>query len=215
MMQDIHPILYSFRRCPYAMRARMALYYAGIKWEHREILLKDKPPCMLEYSPKGSVPVMVVPSGQVIDESLDIVLWALEQNDPDGWLPDQHRDDIFTLIERNDGSFKRALDRYKYPNRYPDEDCSGARDECLKVLDDLNKRIENNGHLSGDKTTIADIAIFPFIRQCAHVDRDWFYAIPMPKLQDWLRKHLESALFERVMTKHPIWSTDSEKTYVN
>ncbi len=215
MNKHIHPILYSFRRCPYAMRARMALLYAGIKWEHREIILRDKPAHMLEISPKGSVPVLLLPSGRVIDESLDIMLWALEQNDPDRWLPDQHRDDTFNLIERNDGAFKRSLDRYKYPNRHPDEDCSGARETCENIINDLNKRIENNGHLSGEQTSLSDIAIFPFIRQFAHVDRDWFFAQETPHIQRWLTKHLESDLFKGIMPKHPLWTPDSKKTYVN
>lgn len=193
----------------------MALLYAGIKWEHREIILRDKPAHMLEISPKGSVPVLLLPSGRVIDESLDIMLWALEQSDPNRWLPDQHRDDTFNLIERNDGAFKRSLDRYKYPNRHPDEDCSGARETCENIINDLNKRIENNGHLSGEQTSLSDIAIFPFIRQFAHVDRDWFFAQETPHIQRWLTKHLESDLFKRIMPKHPLWAPDSEKTYVN
>tara|TARA_R110001592_G_scaffold20926_20_gene84827 strand:+ start:45365 stop:45961 length:597 start_codon:yes stop_codon:yes gene_type:complete len=196
------------------MRARMALVYAGITWEHREIALRDKPAHMLDISPKGSVPVLQLTSGRVIDESLDIMLWALEHNDPERWLPDQHRHDAFALIERNDAAFKQALDRYKYPNRYPDEDCSGARDVGVKILNDLDQRIAQNGALSGTETTIADIAIFPFIRQFAHVEKDWFYALPMPHLQACLQKHLESALFKAIMKKYPIWTPESAKTYI-
>ncbi len=207
-------ILYSFRRCPYAMRARMGLYSAKIPHEHREIILKDKPVEMLDASPKGTVPVLITKDGKVIDESLDIILWALSQNDPEQWIKENLRDDIFDLIKRNDGPFKRALDRYKYPNRYPDEDCTNAREDGLKILEDLNKRIETNSALSGNKTTLADIAIFPFIRQFAHVDRDWFYALPLPHLQKWLQKHLTSELFTKTMIKYGKWAPESAPTYI-
>ena len=188
------------------MRARMALHYAGIEWEHREIELKNKPAQMLEISPKGTVPVLLLENNQVIDESLDIMLWALSQNDPERWLPDLHRDDIFNLIEQNDTIFKPALDRYKYPNRYPDEDCSNARDDGLKILEELNRRIANNGALSGNKNTLADYTIFPFIRQFAHVDKDWFNDQPIPDLRKWFNTHINSKLFTAIMEKHPIYT---------
>lgn len=207
-MNNVQSILYSFRRCPYAMRARMGLVGADISYEHREIILRDKPAHMLKVSPKGTVPVLSLPNGRVIDESLDIMLWALEQNDQHRWL-DGARIDMFNLIERNDTIFKALLDRYKYPNRYPDEDCTNARDDTAKILFDLDQRIKVNGSLSGEQTTIADIAIFPFIRQFAHVDRDWFYAQPYPHLHKWLTKHLESALFTTTMEKHKIWAKDT------
>lgn len=183
----------------------MALYYAGVQCELREIVLRDKPLHMLDISPKGTVPVLLLPTGQVIDESLDIMQWALSEDDPDRWLPYLHRSDIYTLIERNDGAFKAALDRYKYPNRFPDEDCSGARDKGLKILEDLNARVAANGALSGENMTLADIAIFPFIRQFANVDRDWFDALPMLPLQAWLTTHCESDLFAAVMEKYAPW----------
>lgn len=200
-----HPILYSFRRCPYAMRARMALYQAQIVHEHREIVLRNKPPQMLAVSPKGTIPVLITSQGKVIDESLDIMLWALSQNDPDGWIPDLHRADIYELIERNDGAFKRALDRYKYPNRFPDEDCSNARADGIKILNDLELRIKHNGALSGAKTTLADIAIFPFIRQFAHVDKDFFYRSELKNLQNWLIYNTNCMLFKKAMTKRDEW----------
>ncbi len=198
-------ILYSFRRCPYAMRARMGLFQAGIPIEIREIILRDKPAHMLEISPKGTVPVLLLDDGMVIDESLDIMKWALGQNDSDGWL-DGNSDE---LIEHNDTIFKRALDRYKYPNRYPDEDCSNAREEGLAILKDLNKRIAQNGYLTRDKIALADIAIFPFIRQFAHVDRAWFYAQDLPALQSWLKAHLDSQLFKDIMQKYEPWRESS------
>lgn len=201
-----HLILYSFRRCPYAMRARMALNRAGIRYEHREIVLRDKPAHMLEISPKGTIPVLyILKTGQVIDESLDIMLWALSRRDPDRWDPDMHRSDVYALVKRNDEVFKKSLDRYKYPSRYPNEDCSDAREKGLKFLQELEQRIAVNGALSGEKTTIADIAIFPFVRQFAHVDREWFYDLPLPALQGWLKSHLESALFEKIMQKYEPW----------
>jgi len=189
------PILYSFRRCPYAMRARLALSYAGIKWEHREILLKDKPQEMLDASPKGTVPVLVLPDGDVIDESLDVMNWALEQSDPDGWLNDYDME----LIRQNDGPFKKALDRYKYPNRYPDEDCSGAFDECLEFLEKLDAYITNT-------TTLTDMAIFPFIRQFSKVEPRVFQELPYSHIQTWLDAHLDSDLFQSIMEKYPIWN---------
>ncbi len=195
------------------MRARMGLFGADIEYEHREIILRDKPAHMLEISPKGTVPVLLLPTGQVIDESLDIMQWALSQNDPCKWLPDMHRHDIYSLIGRNDEVFKTYLDRYKYPNRYPDEpdDTLGthARDNAYSILNDLDQRIANNGALSGDTTSLADIAIFPFIRQFAHVDRDWFYSSPQKNLQKWLQKHLQSTLFSAIMQKHKLWQSDS------
>ena len=190
------------------MRARMGLVGADISYEHREIILRDKPAHMLKVSPKGTVPVLSLPNGRVIDESLDIMLWALEQNDQHRWL-DGARIDMFNLIERNDTIFKALLDRYKYPNRYPDEDCTNARDDTAKILFDLDQRIKVNGSLSGEQTTIADIAIFPFIRQFAHVDRDWFYAQSYPHLHKWLVEHLESALFVTTIEKHKIWAKNN------
>jgi glutathione S-transferase len=200
------PILYSFRRCPYAMRARMALFQSGTKLELREIVLRDKPEHMLEISPKGTVPVLQVSETKVIDESFDIMLWALNQNDPDDWLAGHDA----ALIAQNDEEFKAALDRYKYPNRYPDEDCSSARDDGEEFLKLLEARLQNAPYLCGDKKSLADIAIFPFIRQFANVDRDWFYALPYPALQAWLKSHLESDLFIAIMEKYKPWKEAGE-----
>lgn len=195
------PILYSFRRCPYAMRARLALYYAGIKLELREIVLRDKPAHMVKISPKATVPVLQLPNGKVIDESLDIMHYALTQNDPDDWLANKDSD----LIEKNDGAFKNALDRYKYPNRLPDEDCSDARHTCEAFFIELNDRLSHQKYLCADKITLPDMAIFPFIRQCANVDRRWFDALPYSALQRWLKDRLESELFAAIMMKYKPW----------
>ncbi len=193
---DTTPILYSFRRCPYAMRARLALKYSSIEVEHREIILKDKPKEMLEVSPKGTVPVLVLSDGTVIEESLDIMMWALKQNDPDSWLDGYNQD----LIKQNDTDFKHNLDRYKYPDRYPDEDCSNAFEECLKFLNSLENYLSE-----GNKQNLTDMAIFPFVRQFSFVDPDMSECLTFPKLQSWLSKHLESDLFKEIMTKHPLW----------
>lgn len=198
-------ILYSFRRCPYAMRSRMSLYKAGFIVELREIELKNKPEQMLEASPKGTVPILVLPDGSIIDESLDIMEWALGRNDPDGWLNADKTETRF-LTDQNDNKFKQALDRYKYPERYPNEDCAGARKVCAEVLNDLNNRLKKHQQLLNNNIAMADIALFPFIRQCASVDTDWFNNLPMPHLQKWLQEHIESTTFRTIMTKFRVWS---------
>jgi len=204
-------ILYSFRRCPYAMRSRMSLYKAGFIVELREIELKNKPEPMLKASPKGTVPVLVLPDGTIIDESLDIMKWALGKNDPDGWLNADEAEMKF-LIERNDNKFKQALDHYKYPGRYPDKDCTGARDVCAEILIDLNNRLKKHQQILSNNIAMADIALFPFIRQCAFVDKEWFNNLPVPHLQKWLQEHLESILFKAIMMKFKIWSQGDQST---
>jgi glutathione S-transferase len=204
-------ILYSFRRCPYAMRGRMSLYKAGFIVELREIELKNKPEQMLEASPKGTVPVLVLPDGTIIDESLDIMEWALGKNDPDGWL-NADKAEMKFLIERNDNKFKQALDRYKYPIRYPNEDCTGAREVCAKILNDLNNRLKKHQQILNNNIAMADIALFPFIRQCAFVDKVWFNNLPVPHLQKWLQEHLDSTLFKAIMMKFKVWSQGDQST---
>ena len=201
-------ILYSFRRCPYAMRARLALYYAGIEHEHREVVLKDKPAHMLEISPKGTVPVLIVSDGQVIEESIDIMRYALAQNDPDGWLNDA--DCTRDLIEYNDHEFKRQLDRSKYPNRYPDEDTRHAKQQAMIFIDRLNDCLANKSFLSGEKIGITDMAIFPFIRQFANIDYAWFETQSVNSLRVWLNKNLESDLFKAIMTKYTQWNVNDD-----
>ena len=196
------PILYSYRRCPYAMRARMALSYAGIPVEIREISLKQKPAHMLQVSPKGTVPVLVLPDGQVIEQSLEIMHWALQQHDADGWLSadPQH---AALLIAENDGAFKQHLDRYKYAIRFPEYSAEHYRAQGALFLAKLEQRLQQSAFLLGDAISLADIAIFPFIRQFAAVDHDWFESTGYIKLQSWLQHLVESALFERVMVKYP------------
>ena len=205
--------LYTFRRCPYAMRGRMGLSIAGVPVQVREVVLRDKPAEMLEASPKGTVPVLLTSSGDIVDESLDVMRWALAQNDPEGWL-DADPDTTHELIARNDGPFKRALDRYKYPNRYSDEDLvpGAARASGLEILQDLDARITaQGGQLVRAERSLADIAIFPFIRQFAHTDMDWFNAQDLPALQAWLEGHKQSSLFKGVMKKYAQWSPGADE----
>lgn len=194
------PILYSFRRCPYAMRARLGLWVSGCCVELREVKLSNKPDALLEASPKATVPVMVLADGRVVDESEDIMRWALAQGDPEGWL---ERDDG-ELIARNDGPFKRDLDRYKYPERH-DSDALLHREAGMAFLAELDGRLADGGQLSGAKRGMADMAIMPFVRQFANVDRDWFDGLELPHLQKWLAAHLASDLFEAIMIRPAPW----------
>lgn len=198
------PILYSYRRCPYAMRARLALQYAGIKVEVREISLRDKPSHMLAISPKATVPVLWLPDDKVIDESLDIIYWALSQNDEDGWLK-VDLNATKQLIQENDTRFKSALDAYKYPERYPEKTQAAHRVNGELFLQALEILLEKNAGLFGRLPTLADIAIFPFVRQFKGVDSNWFNAAPYPKLNKWLMTLIESDLFVSIMQKHPTY----------
>ena len=191
------PVLYTFRRCPYAMRARMAIAVSGVEIELREVLLRDKPAEMLAVSPKGTVPVLVLPGGEVIDESLDIMRWALERNDPEGWLA--HVD--AELIAANDGPFKTALDRYKYPHLYGLANGLEYRSEGARYLSALDTRLQIDAYLCGATVGFTDIAIFPFVRQFAATDRAWFDAQDWLALGDWLTGLVGSELFELVMRK--------------
>jgi glutathione S-transferase len=199
------PILYSYRRCPYAMRARMALSYAGIAIEIREISLKQKPAHMLQVSPKGTVPVLVLPDPQIIDQSLEIMQWALQQRDADGWLSaDPHHAAL--LITENDGSFKQHLDRYKYADRFPQYSAADYRQQGELFLAKLELHLQQTSFLLSNKISLADIAIFPFIRQFAAVDNSWFESSDYIKLKSWLQRMVESALFQGVMVKYPTFN---------
>jgi glutathione S-transferase len=214
-MNTALPILYSFRRCPYAMRARLSIRYSGIAVELREIVLRDKPVSMLDYSPKGEVPVLVLADGTVLEESLDIIHWALLKNDPEHWLPadtDLLRQAML-LIEENVGRFKHNLDRYKYPERYPDEQGPDYRAGGEVFLQKLEQRLNQYHYLLGKHISIADIAIMPFIRQFAHTDKAWFDQAPYPQLQKWLAGILESELFLSVMDKYPVWKQNDVPIY--
>jgi glutathione S-transferase len=203
------PILYSFRRCPYAMRARLAVAVSGVQVELREVVLRDKPPELVEASAKTTVPVLVLPDGEVIDESLDIMRWALGRNNPENWLSGDATD----LIAQNDGPFKAALDRYKYPHRYGLDCGAPHRDHGLTILTQLNVQLSETGFLSGEKGGIADFAIFPFIRQFAATDQAWFDAQPLPHLHRWLEHHLSSELFASIMHRYPQWKAGDAPTH--
>lgn len=195
------PILYSFRRCPYAMRARMALWAAGIAVELREVKLAAKPPELLAASPKGTVPVLVLADGTVIDQSLDIMRWALAQNDPEGWLAG----DDAGLIAANDGPFKHHLDRAKYPGRYDEDGVTDHRAVALALLAPLEARLADTPFLTGEKRALTDIALLPFIRQFAAIEPEWFTAQPLPRLQEWLEGLLATDLFAAIMRKFAPW----------
>lgn len=204
-----HTILYSFRRCPYAMRARIAIAQSGLQVELREVVLSDKPQSLLELSPKATVPVLITVDNKIIDESLDIMLWALQQSDPDNWLNTINH----TLLNNNDGPFKQWLDRYKYADRYPEHTQQFYRQQGEQTLAILEQLLTDSTFLSGDTVTLTDIAIFPFIRQFVAVEQDWFEYAPYPKIRLWLDYFLTSKLFKLTMYKYSPWHpSDKEQS---
>jgi len=204
-----HPILYSFRRCPYAMRARLAILISGLQVELREIELKNKPLEMLTVSPKGTVPVLIPQQNNVIDESIDIMLWALKQTDPEHWLPtENHQAQTNAYIKENDCEFKHYLDRYKYADRHPEHPEVYYRQQGEKTLAKLEQALSQHPYLLGEKKSLADMALLPFIRQFASVDKAWFDQAPYPNLRAWLHTFLESDLFKNSMIKRKPWQAD-------
>ena len=200
-----YPRLYSFRRCPYAMRARLGLLFAGRQVELREITLKNKPPQLLAISPKGTVPVLQLLDGTVIEESREIMIWALEQQDPQGLLHDAALHEANALIDKNDNEFKHWLDRYKYADRHLEMSQTEYRQRGEVFLQFLEELLTKNTYLLGRGITLADIGIMPFVRQFAHVNRDVFYNLPYPNLQRWLQDWLQHPLFLQAMTKFQPW----------
>ena len=209
-----HPVLYSYRRCPYAMRARMAIMASGMQVEQREIVFWNKPSEMLDASPKSTVPVLILPDGQVIDESRDIMLWALTQSDALDWLPAKTEDDyaeMMALIDYCDGDFKTNLDLYKYAERFPEAlpEVYRARGEVFikRLESQLSKNRVNDSLavLFKGKVGLVDVALFPFVRQFAHVDKVWFEDSKYPAIQAWLSYFLESDIFKSVMKNRPVW----------
>lgn len=198
------PILYSYRRCPYAMRARLAINIADIAVELREISLRHKPVQLLQISPKATVPVLQLPTGIVIEQSLDIMFWALRQFDPQDWL-DADFGKMQALITENDTHFKQALDRYKYPERFPPLTQTHYRKQGEVFLQRLESLLSQHNYLLKESASLADMAIFPFVRQFAAVDLAWFESSKYPKLQNWLNGLLGSTLFERAMLKQPTY----------
>ena len=198
------------------MRARLGIYYAGIKVEIREVVLRDKPSSMLGYSPKGTVPVIVLSKGEVIDESIDIVRWALSHSDPQKLLPapnSPQRQRADQLIEQNDFEFKSFLDRYKYADRYPEFPAEYYREQGEDFVKKLEQLLLHNRYLLGNKLSIADIAIAPFIRQFANVNRTWFDNTPYPHLQNWLTSIIGSQAFEDIFSKYPQWCPEDQPRY--
>ena len=207
------PVLYSFRRCPYAMRARMALKVSGTSVRLREILLRDKPDEMVAISEKGTVPVLQLDDGTVIDESLAVMRWSLANADPEAWLAPHTGtiDEMLALIDENDGDFKHHLDRYKYSTRYEEPDKLGHRDAGEKFLRKLDGRLQSSSFLFGEKRSLADIAIFPFVRQFRIADMAWFDGQDFKSLQKWLAVLMSSSLFEEVMEKYVPWKQSGEE----
>jgi glutathione S-transferase len=202
----MRPLLYTYRRCPYAMRARMALIVSGIAFDAYEISLREKPAEMVAASPKGTVPVLVLPNGQVIEESLHIMRWAFEchdeRNEPASWWSKAQTPENQALIALNDGAFKHQLDRYKYPERYNPSERDIQRDQAASgLLQQLEQRLKLAPYLGGDTSCATDLAIFPFVRQFRAVDEQWFDAQAFPKVQRWLHDWLQSELFDACMKK--------------
>ena len=196
------PILYTFRRCPYAIRARLALKVSGVELEMHEVSLRAKPQELLDCSPKGTVPVLQLADGTVIEQSLDIMRWALARHDPQAWLgPHGLAEQDSALIARNDGQFKQDLDRYKYAERFPQQPATHYRQQAETFLAELESRLAAAPWLGGQRPGLADFAIFPFIRQFAGVESDWFQQSPYRHLMRWLDRLLVSPLFVAVMQK--------------
>lgn len=201
------PVLYSFRRCPYAIRARLAINVSNTKVELREIKLSDKPKELTACSPKGTVPVLQLTDGTIIDESKDIMLWALKENDPNNWLVSGtiEKQETNRLIDINDNEFKQYLDHYKYADRFPEQTMEYYRQQGEVFLQSLEKKLNETKYLISDTISLADMAIFPFIRQFAYVDKDWFDQTDYKKLQAWLNYFLNTSIFKKTMEKQPVW----------
>jgi len=187
------------------MRARLAIAYAQQRVQIREIELRNKPEALIIASPKATVPVLVLENGPIIDESIDIMRWALRQHDPEHWLRDDWLQSTEVLIHRNDGEFKHYLDRYKYPDRYPEFSSLYYRQQAEKFLTELEQCLQLNAYLCGEHFSLADAAILPFIRQFAAVDGDWFASAPYAAVRGWLQQFVDSQRFIKVMSKYQAW----------
>ena len=208
----VHRILYSFRRCPYAIRARMFLSYMEVSVELREVLLNERPQSLYKISSKGTVPVLLLKDGKVLDESLDIMRWAIKQGEQK--LYEDKLNEQNQLIKYNDTKFKYWLDKYKYHVRYLEHSREYYQRKCSKTLAEYDMRLRENAYLMGDRIRLADIAIFPFIRQCANVDQNWFNN-KYPNLNQWLEIWKQSRLFKSVMMKYNQWRLGDELLIVN
>jgi glutathione S-transferase len=208
-MNEPLPILYSFRRCPYAMRARLAILKSGYRVILREVRLQEKPPSLLSASKKGTVPILVLNNETILEESLEIMNWALRQNDPDQWLDEMGLE----LISENDSSFKKNLDLYKYFDRHPEHPQLYYREQAEVFIQKLEQHLSTHAFLSGEKMRFLDVAIFPFIRQFAAIDRIWFNSSQYTHVRLWLETFLNSALFEKSMQKYEQWHPNQAQVF--
>lgn len=207
------PILYSLRQCPYAMRARIGVLLANQTVILRDIVMTNIPDEMLSVSPKGTVPVLLFDDATVIEESLEIMIWALNKNDPDDLLYNQQADacsEMLALIKLSDSDFVEALNKYKAAARYHDTNEDTCRTQCEEFITLLEERLNNHKFLMGNTPSLADYAMLPFIRQFSRVDRKWYLQSPYPKLQHWLEKHYQNPLFSKAMKKYPQWLENKE-----
>ena len=217
-----HPVLYSYRRCPYAMRARISIYLSGIQVEQREIVFWDKPESMLSASPKGTVPVLILPDGEVIDESRDIMLWAFQnalqsQQACSDWLPthEEQCKEMNSWIDENDTEFKAWLDKYKYADRFPEHSQEVYRQAGERFLQKIEATLAVQPYLLGNLLTMADIGVFPFVRQFVNVDKTWFAQADYPQLKLWLNGLLESSFFSAIMKNRPVWEPTHQPLWVS
>ena len=213
-MINEYPTLYSFRRCPYAMRARLAIRLCKIQCIIREISLKAKNSEFLRLSPKATVPVLVLPNGEVLEESLDIIYWSLEQNDPSKLkINNQLANETNKLIELFDTEFKFHLDRYKYSSRYNIKNSEVHRDKARDILTQINTILEGNNYIGGNNISLLDISILPFVRQFRIADKEWFDDnLGLENVNHWLNKFLNSNLLASIMTKYKVWEKDDPIT---
>jgi glutathione S-transferase len=202
------PVLYSLRNCPYAMRARLAIYASGQQVQLRDLVLSNKPAEMLNLSPKGTVPVLVTAGNQVIDDSLSIMQWAFSQTDPDDYLNKTVPNalaDMLAVIAIFDNEFKGHLEKYRCSKRYHEPSLMEDRQQCERYLADLESRLCLHLYLMSDTPSLTDLALMPFIRQFARVERQWYLQSPYPKLRQWLNHYLHSRMFSKVMVQYPMW----------
>ena len=209
------PVLYSFRRCPYAIRARLAIYISGYQCQLREVLLRNKPEAMIIASPKATVPVLIKAENSIIDQSLDIMLHVLNIHDPEGWLGNgqDEQQSMLQLIDKTENNFKPHLDLYKYASRTENPDPDYHRGKACDFLNELELRLSGSNYLIAEKLTLADWAILPFIRQFAQTDRAWFDAQHWPHLHPWLQEFETSELRSNVMKKYKAWAPGDAEIY--
>ena len=212
-----YPILYSFRRCPYAMRARLAIKASGLIVEIREVELKKKPKEFLNISPKATVPIVYISSKQIIEESLDIMEWALKINDPLNLLKNEklNRIEIHSILNKLENEFKQNLDRYKYSSRFDLPNPRLYRDKNLQTLNEFNNLLQNNKGICSSNLSLLDYAVFPFIRQFRNVNSVWFDSLELKFLQTWLYELIDSDEFSSIMKKYEIWKPNQKPIYTN